>query len=352
MANHVRYIQRRRNGVYHYERRAPKAVLDRPSVWQASFAGRTLFRKSLRTKRQADALVAGQQVHGEFERLLSAALGTSLPASPGDNATTPVTPGLLSKITVTTRERVVRPWASQFVRAELGDADREELDRMVEAREWDAEDLRSVLLERNASADPRMPDISAEVARLVEEERLDALPGSTARAIVSSAVRERHIRGQREIDEILAGTTSAIPTERLAKRGPKSPKISDVMAAYVGQLGAKRTIREANGAVASFIAVAGDLPLDEITRAEVMEFCRVEGSRTIGGKTNGSVIRPVSPETLKKKISLLRAAINHAIATDLFAGPNSAANLDARRFTKPVPKALMPDKRPFTVHEM
>ncbi len=60
----------------------------------------------------------------------------------------------------------------------------------------------------------------------------------------------------------------------------------------------------------------------------------------------------MSSSTLKKKLGLLRAAINHAIETDNYAGVNPAARIDAGRFTKPVPKALMPDKRPFTVHEL
>jgi hypothetical protein len=115
---------------------------------------------------------------------------------------------------------------------------------------------------------------------------------------------------------------------------------------------AKRTFREAEGAAASFIDAVGDLPLDEITRAEMLAFCRVEGARTIGGKTPGSIVRPVSAGTLKKKVGLLRSAINHAIATDNFAGPNPAAQIDARRSTRPVPKEKMPDKRPFTVHEL
>lgn len=281
MANHVRYIRRRDNGVYYYERRVPQAV-----------------------------------------------------------------------ITATTRERVVRPWAQQFVRAELGESDQEELDRLIEQRGWDAERLRAVLLDRQRPDDPRLPDISSEVEQLVAVERLRAPQGSTMRAMIARAVRDGHLAAQREIDAILAGTSSAIPPERIGGKKHATQKISEVMSDYIGQLRAKRTIREAEGAATAFIAAVGDLPLDEIERADVVHFCKVEGSRTIGGKTTGSVMRPVSPDTLKKKVGLLRAAINHAIETDRFTGPNPAAKIDAKRFTKPVPKALMPDKRPFTVHEM
>ncbi|MEC9067384.1 MAG: hypothetical protein VX569_08900 [Pseudomonadota bacterium] len=199
MANHLRYIRRRNNGVYYYERRVPKAVMDRPADWNLHFGGRSLFRSSLRTRSQSVALGAAQGIHEHFQEI--------------------------------------------------------------------------------------------------------------------------------------------------AGRRPRSSACSS-------RRRAKRTIREAEGAAASFIDAVGDLPLDEITRAEMLAFCRVEGARTIGGKTPGSIVRPVSAGTLKKKVGLLRSAINHAIATDNFAGPNPAAQIDARRSTRPVPKEKMPDKRPFTVHEL
>ena len=353
VANHVRYIRRRANGVYYYERRVPRAVLERPDDWCAHFGGKSLFRVSLRTRRQTDALTAGQRVHEDFERLLLTVCGPgSAMPSASDNATRSVTPSFLGKVAAEARERVARPWAQQLVRAELGSDDEDELTRMVEQREWDAEQLRTILEGRARSHDPRLPDIAGQVERLIQSERLDAPPNSAMRAMIMRAAREGMLEGQRDIDAMLSGRTSAIPAERLKTRKGGAPRISEVMTAYVRQLRARRTIREAEGAAASFIKAIGDLPLDEVSRADVVEFCRIEGSRTIGGKTPGSVTRPMSASTLKKKLGLLRAAINHAIETDSYEGANPAARIDARRFTRPVPKALMPDKRPFTVHEL
>lgn len=353
MANHVRYIRRRRNGVYYYERRVPRAVLERPHEWQTHFGGKALYRVSLRTRQQADALAAGNREHDDFERRLLAMCGDgSAVTATYDNATRTVTPALLAKIAADARERVARPWAQQLVRAELGPRDEDELERMVEEREGDAEQLRSVLQDRRGSGDPVMREIADQVEWLIETERLDAPPSTPMWAMISRALREGLLEGQRDIDAMLSGRSSAIPPERLTRSKRGAPKISEVMSAYVGQLRAQRTIREAKGAVASFIEAVGDLPLDEVTRTEVVQFCTIEGSRTVGGKTDGSVMRPMSASTLKKKLGLIRAAINHAIETDMYEGANPAARIDAKRFTKPVPKALMPDKRPFTVHEL
>ncbi|TMM46113.1 tyrosine-type recombinase/integrase [Qipengyuania marisflavi] len=353
MANHVRYIRKRANGMYYYERRLPKAAQDRPTEYDALFGGKALFRESLRTRNQSEALAASEPVHADFERRLQLVLGgEALPPCASDNATRRVTPARLVKITEEACERVATPWRQALIRAELGPADQAELERMVEQREWDAEHLRAVLLDRAQIDDARLPDLTADVARLIEDERLDAPAGSNMYAIIMRAVREGQLRGQREIDAMLSGSISAIPQERPNARRPRAPKISEVLDAYIGQLRAPRTIREAKEALSSFISVIGDIPLDEISRADVVEFCKVEGARVIGGKTSGSVSRPMSPSTLKKKIGLLRAAINHATQVEMYAGPNPAAKIDARHFTKPVPKALMPDKRPFTVHEL
>ena len=353
MANHVRYIRRRANGIYYYERRLPRAVQDRPAEHVALFGGKALFRESLRTRSQSEALVASQPVHDDFERRLQLLLGhdSSLP-SILDNTTRRVTPARLGKITDDACERVATPWRQALVRAELGPTDQAELARMVEQREWDAEQLRAVLQDREQIDDPRLPNLAADVDRLIHDERLDAPAGSNMYAIIMRAVREGQLRGQREIDAMLSGSISAIPKERPNAQRPRAPKISEVLDAYVGQLRAPRTVREAREAFSSFVNVIEDLPIDEISRADVVEFCKVEGARVIGGKSIGSVSRPMSPSTLKKKIGLIRAAINHAIQIELYAGPNPAAKIDTRHFTKPVPKALMPDKRRFTVHEL
>jgi len=112
MANHLRYIRRRANGVSYYERRVPKAVRERPDEWRTHFGGKALYRASLRTKSQPEALLAGRSEHERFESRYQAALGQkSALTETGDNTTRPVTPAALDRIRADARERVVRPWA-------------------------------------------------------------------------------------------------------------------------------------------------------------------------------------------------------------------------------------------------
>jgi hypothetical protein len=344
LANHVRYVRRRGNGVYYYERRVPQAVIDRADEWQRHFGGARLFRKSLGTKSQVVAMRSSEGAHNQFELLVQSVLGGPVVSYEQDNATRPVTSAVLTKITAYSRDIVVRPWAQRMTLAELGGVHAEELEDAVQRRDYDAAELGAILRDRQTHTDPRMPHVDDRAAAFIREKRLDAPPGTPARALVVRAVRDGLLAGYRDVDDILAGKSGALPdTPRV--RMSTAPRLSEVVADYTRQLRAERTIREVKGALASFVAVVGDLPLDELTRQEFIAFCRAEGDRTVGGSSTGSIARPISPDTLKKKIGLLRAAINLAIQTDRFSGPNPAANIDASRFAKPVSAAVMPAKR-------
>lgn len=102
MANHIRYVRRRSNGVYYYERRVPQAVIDRPADWERYFKAQRLFRRSLQTKRQIDAFRMAEQAHREFDELVAKALGRSLPRDglPGDRNTRPLTPSIIARVSV------------------------------------------------------------------------------------------------------------------------------------------------------------------------------------------------------------------------------------------------------------
>lgn len=181
MANHLRYIRRRNNGVYYYERRVPQTVQNRTADWNQFFGGRSLFRCSLRTRSQLAALSAGQRIHERFEQLLAAALGQlAPPIDADDNATRPITLLAVERIVTETRERIVRPWRQHVVRAEMGMADDEELQRLIAQREYDADLLRGILLDRKPSNNPRLPDLADEVDFIVRSERFNAPAGSEA----------------------------------------------------------------------------------------------------------------------------------------------------------------------------
>lgn len=76
MAKDMRYVTLR-GDVFYYERRVPQEVQDRPAAWHTHFGGRRLFRVSLRTKRQIEAMQKGAEVERQFDRLVDLALGRS-----------------------------------------------------------------------------------------------------------------------------------------------------------------------------------------------------------------------------------------------------------------------------------
>ncbi len=352
VANHVRYIRRRNNGMFYYERRVPQAVKDRDDEWRRHFGSASLFRKSLGTRDQLQALRAGEGVHEEFELRFRRALGGSeLAPENNDGGKRPVTPAILAKIAADVRASVIRPWARRVIFAELGGVHAEELEHEVEQREWDAQEMRPILMDRETSSDPRMPDVQEHAEAIIFEEQLLAPEGGSDRAFVVRAVRDGLLAGHQHVDDILSGKAAALPEKPLTQ-APVAPKLSEVVREYTATLRAQRTIREAEGALNSFVSVIGDLPLNEISRESFRAFCRAEGGRIIGGKGNGSISRPISAETLKKKVALIRSAINKAIDTGRFEGPNPAVAINSRQFTTRVSKAVMPDKRPFDVHEM
>ncbi len=223
---------------------------------------------------------------------------------------------------------------------------------MIADREMDAERLRGILLGFDTSTDPRMPDLSGDVELLVRELQLDVLPGTPEWAALMRAVRDGRLKGHRQIDAMLNGDAPVLTKELLKSKKASAPHLSEAVNDYIARLEAPRTLREVKSSLASFIDAVGDLRLDEITRAEVARFCRAEGSKVVGGKSAGSIKRPTSPATLKKKVTLLGSAINHAIETEAFDGANPFHRINVKRFTQPVPKALMPDKRPFSPHEL
>lgn len=363
MAGDVRYVRKRKNGVYYYERRVPSAVIERREDWQRFFGGVILFRRSLETRRQVNAMQAAIEVHRDFDQLVATILGRGgvTAIEDADNASRPVTPASLLKIRKTVQEEVARPWAQAVSLAYLGGAHADELERMAHQRELDADLIRRLVLPRGLDSDPRLDafledprfeKIDDYVKRAVRRERFDAPKGSNAWVLLATAVREGMAAGEEEIDQLLAGKKSAIPAERFTRRAASAPRISEVVADYIRSLTAGRTIAEVKSALAAFVAVVGDLPLDEISRADFIRFCEHEGAKTVGGKDPHSIPRPVSPDTLKKKVGLLRAAINRRIRRDPEIGVNPAANIDASLFAKPVARAVMPAKRPFDVHEL
>ena len=101
-----------------------------------------------------------------------------------------------------------------------------------------------------------------------------------------------------------------------------------------------------------FEKLFGNKRLDELSRRDFQNYAQHLAKQVIGGKTEGSIVRPPSSATVKKRIGLLRSVINHAIDRDHFAGPNPASGIKVDAFVERPNRSVMPVKRRLSVEEM
>lgn len=355
MAGHIKYVRKRKNGIFEYHRRVPTSIIGHAAAYQKAFNSRALFRRSLGTRSQAQAMAEAQSVHTEFERLVHTAnviagISATLPSA-ADRHTRPVTTAFLDKLRIAMQNRVTAKWRRLKISAETSATARETLSDMEYERELSASDLRDVLLNHNPPKSVNLPNIVELAEAEIENELLYAPQGSTAFDAVCRAIREGLIAGERETDDMLSDSASSLPSNSM-QAAKHAPRLSEVVDAHARVLTKKRSQAELNGAKKAFVSLHGDLRLNEITRRHFLHLCSAEASRQIGGKDSDSVSRPVSAETIKKKISLLRASINRAIQTGQFEGANPAAQIDASMFARPAAPHLMPEKRPLEVQEI
>lgn len=347
MARTIKHVVKR-DEVYQYQRRVPKAVQDRPTQFDALFGGQKLFRRSLWTKDHLEALENAAAVERDFKARVNQALDQlPAPASP----TRPVTGEFLRKVQADIRYVTARPYRDMAIHREGSSEAADELERMLDELEWNAEHYRAVLERNQLTTDPRL-DVVSIAEDVIRDNGVHAPAGSVERSAVLKAVRDGMREGYREGGEYATGVRSVLPTVQGRRRPSSSPRISEVVGAYDQTLTARRTKVELQGALRAFVTVVGDLPLDEIQRSHVSQFCQAEGAKQIGGKSPNSVARPMSSETLGKKVGLLRAAVFKATKRMTYEGSNPFAGIDPSSFTAKAPPSIMPRKRPFSVDEL
>lgn len=110
----------KRGGVYQYQRRVPKAVIDRPEAHQLLFRGQPVYRKTLGTGVYAEALAKASVAEIEFDGLVAAAACSvpavqSLPARPIRSLDAVG----LAEASRTVRDRIVSDWRRDIVHAEV-----------------------------------------------------------------------------------------------------------------------------------------------------------------------------------------------------------------------------------------
>lgn len=301
MAKTVRHIMRR-GSTFVYRRRVPQAVIDRQAAFQAYFGGKPFFQLSLRTSELSEALANAAEAAKQFDAMVKAA---RLPPSVPTNAEArPVTREVLNSIARQQAASTEREFSQIALLRERADR-REDVEIAIEILERHAEALN---LECDTSQPSNMPalDFDAIAEDFVESMHLRAPTGTDAFALVRRVVRESTLEAYRNGFDVLSGKRSLLAAAQAAPR--TDPKFSKIVQSYAEGLDKKRTKTEVLGALKSFLDLHGDLPLSELKREHFIELCRHEGGRDIGGRSRGSIQRPMSAETIKKKIRLLGTA--------------------------------------------
>jgi integrase len=355
LAAAVKYV-RQRNGVYLYERRVPLGVQKQAAHYAVHFDSRPLFRRSLRTKDQVEMMAACVPVHMEFEQKLAAASGTgtlrlatSLPSSPSLLRT--VTQADLDELSERYRQLEVAPLERAHILADSSPKHAEEYERMVYDLELYAEEASDALSARGLTNSRH--DTPAEIAVwVIQNEGWDAPAGSLAFGAVAGSIRAGIHRGRTDNQALLTG--NAVPRLPIAPQASCNvPTLAEAVTTYLKQRDLPiRTATEVQSSLRIFEGLIGNKRLDTLTRRDFQQYAEHLASQIIGGKTAGSVTRQASHATLRKRIGLLRAVINHAIQTDKFAGPNPASGINVDAYAARSNKAVMPEKRRFKIDEM
>jgi integrase len=341
--------------VYQYTRRVPDSVVNRPERFAAFFRSQPIFRRSLKTKDQAAVYAAAQRVHDEFEDLLAQALGRlqpvrTLPETPPRT----VTQADLDRLTTDYREAVIRPFRRAYLLADADPLQAQELERLYYQLDLDAEDMRNAFKPGATSTEFQPETIRETAAWVIAHNHFDAPEGSQEFGLIAAAIRAGKEQGYDYVDDLRAGKVApALPVSKDAKSASRGITLRQAVDKYIEQKSfGKKPSSEIRLSLTIFENLIGNKALTAITRTDFHTYVDHLSNQMVGGKSAGSIKRPISPQTVKKRLGILCAAINFAIARDWFDGRNPASDIKIDAFAKEPDKALMPDKRAFKTAEL
>jgi integrase len=352
MTAKVRYVTAR-DGVLTYERWIPKKLrLD---------GGQRSFRRSLGSNIPSIALAQYAAAEKEYDDLISKRRGVPIaaaivPAAAILRAKRPVTDKDLHMIESAQR-RIERGLHEKMYLWASGSPDHAAaLEDEMERYEHDAADRYHAIVTLGFEdiSKPWLPSPLADARVVVEQLGLDAPVGSMAFGAVVAAIRRGYLAGAHDVSETLAGRRiPSISFEPDQEITATTPTITEAMETYIIEKKLPpKTVMECRLGLRTFINLVGDKHLDALVRGDFVALVKYLAAKTVGGNSADSVRRAIAPGTVKKRLGLLRSAINHAIDQDLFLGVNPALNIKVDAYVSKPDKAIMPDKRPFNVGEI
>lgn len=354
LAAHVRYV-RTRDGVYQYERRVPARVQRDARRFSNAFGGKELFRRSLGTKDAGEMFSAAQIVHQEFEDLVSGANGkVGRCLTPIHNPMRNVTDEDLEAICDRYTGVIAEPFERMRRLANVDAAAAAEFDRMTDAFESDAEDIKRGLRSRHGENDGPILQPLTEARHIVQKEGFKAADHSEMFGAIVEAVRIGMERGYKRVGELAGGDgVPIVPRADKPSISSVNPTLSDAVERYLQERDpATKTKAETRLALRQFEEVVGRKSLAAITRQDAHLFVQHLAKQKVGGKTKGSIVRSLSEQSISKRLRMLGSAIYYARDTGRFNGDNLLANVRLGKHVQPTDRAVMPDKRRLQIGEL
>lgn len=319
------------------------------------------IRRSLKTRDHRTAIKRAMQVELEFDQKVSA-IKASLHSATKPTIRT-IDNELLDEIRVEQRSWIEERYTDLFLNAEMSDSGLALFEDKKRQLEENAERMRELLTTPRVRADDLdLIDPHDTVKSIIRSKAIGASKKSEVAQLLL-AVKQGMYEGYARAFEIVQG--DRLPSKALEKQPTENPvelyskpaitnlKLSQAIDNHLEYREfPRRTQTEFRSAQRQFVELHGDLELRAITLNHVRELIKFMGSRVIGKKSEAAVERRISPDTVKKSIRLLGAAVNHAIAIGDFGGKN---HFNSKLVSSLVPaqdRALMPVKRRFKVSEL
>lgn len=354
MSSSINYVCMR-GGVYQYHRRVPVSVQRRPDRYSELFASRPLYRQSLRTSDRRLMFAAADKVHREFEAKLALALAKPKPVRAVVQTLRKVTQADLNSIVERYREITVQPFERAHLYADSRPGWAEELERMHYELEVYAAEHCEALRPGAGSSSVESIDTPAEAADfLIELEGFDAPAGTPEYGGIVQAIRSGKEQGYRQIADLRSGAMlPRLPGAKAKASEPKSASLRECVERYIEHTGlSKKSESEVRLTLKTFESVVGSKSLSALTRDDCRAFVEHLAKQKVGGKSVGSVERPMAAQTIKKRLGFINAAINLAIERGWFSGSNPASGINVNAWAVKRDPSVMPAKRRFQIGEL
>ena len=362
----IQHIQKR-DGIYQYGRRVPNEVKRHRDAWTRLFGGKEMYRVSLGTRDQSTALLKAIDAEESFTHLVREALGSASKRMAAAILLKRMpTADDIAAVAKEVRDKRMLPTARSVAIADVDSSAADWLDRLAEWRNESREERNAAIYDvRYVEADDG-PTSPRGWASEINRERFGLDETSREFGLLISAVREGMIQAEEDIDALLSGKMlPPAATSTLIRRAENankalamaSPTISVATETYL-QAGGRngpfpnKTVQSVKRSLREFIELVGDRRLHEITPTDVKAYAGALAQRTVGGRSEGSIERHLSQQTIQKALTSIRAAIELAIDRDEFSGPNPASGIKLGRIAKASDPVKMPSKRPFENGEL